>query len=124
MLAAGDRDALKAKNALACLCEHYWYPLYAYVRRRVVNVDEAQDLTQAFFEHVIDKQVIARADRSRGRFRTFLLTALKNFLANEWNKARAEKRGGKRRQLSLDFRLGRITVSDRARPRSDAGKAV
>ena len=106
VLAAGDRDDLDARNALANLCENYCYPLYAYVRRRVMNVNEAQDLTQAFFVHLLEKQVIDRADRTRGRFRAYLLTSLKNFLANEWDKARAEKRGGAKRQLSLDFDTG------------------
>ncbi|MGI9457913.1 MAG: RNA polymerase sigma factor [Aeoliella sp.] len=106
VLAAGDRNALAAQGALAALCEQYWYPLYVYVRRRVTNVEEAQDLTQAFFAHLIEKQVIARANRDRGRFRSFLLASLKNFLDNEWNKARAEKRGGGKPVLSLDFDSG------------------
>jgi len=106
VLAAGDVGRHEARIALAQLCETYWYPLYAYVRRRVGKVHEAQDLTQAFFSHLLEKQAIARADRSRGRFRDFLVTALKNFLANEWEKARAEKRGGGKVQLSLDFDSG------------------
>lgn len=105
VLAAGDAGRDEAQIALAQLCETYWYPLYAYVRRRVPSVHEAQDLTQAFFSHLIEKQTVARADRSRGRFRTFLVTALKNFLANEWEKARAEKRGGGKVRLSLDLPL-------------------
>ena len=83
VVAAGEMGAHEARLALAQLCETYWYPLYAYVRRRVGNVHEAQDLTQAFFCHLLEKQTIARADRSRGRFRTFLVTALKNFLNND-----------------------------------------
>lgn len=106
VLAAGDVGHHEARIALARLCETYWYPLYAYVRRRVGNVHDAQDLTQAFFSHLLEKQAIARADRNRGRFRTFLVTALKNFLTNEWEKARAEKRGGGRAELSLDFDSG------------------
>jgi len=106
VLAAGELGRRESQIALAQLCETYWYPLYAYVRRRVGNVDEAQDLTQAFFCHLLEKRTIAQADRSRGRFRTFLVTALKNFLANQWQKARADKRGGGRIALSLDFNSG------------------
>ena len=94
VLAAGNIERRESRIALAQLCETYWCPLYAYVRRRVDNVHEAQDLTQAFFSHLLEKQVLAQADRSRGRFRAFLVTALKNFHANERKKARTEKRGG------------------------------
>jgi RNA polymerase sigma factor (sigma-70 family) len=106
VLAAGNLDKQGSRDALAQLCEAYWYPLYAYVRRRVDNVHEAQDLTQAFFSKLLEKQMIASADRDRGRFRTFLLTALKNFLTNEWNKTLAAKRGGGKVELSLDFDSG------------------
>ena len=103
VLAAGDHQSHDAQQALTQLCETYWYPLYAYVRRRVETIDEAQDLTQAFFCHILEKDAIAKAQPDRGRFRAFLLAALKNFSANEWNRARAEKRGGGRAKLSLDF---------------------
>jgi RNA polymerase sigma-70 factor (ECF subfamily) len=106
VLAAGEVDGTSAHDALAKLCAEYWYPLYAYVRRRVGDVNEAQDLTQAFFSHLLEKQTIAKADRSRGRFRAFLLTALKNFLDNEWHKQRAAKRGQGKPMLSLDFDSG------------------
>ena len=106
VLAAGDASGQDARDALARLCEAYWYPLYAYVRRRVGDAHEAQDLTQAFFAHLFEKHTIARADRSRGRFRAFLLTALKHFLANERDKARSLKRGGGRVEVSLDFDAG------------------
>lgn len=106
VLAAGDFDGKASRIALTQLCENYWYPLYAYVRRRVDDVHEAQDLTQAFFSYLLEKRTIASADRNRGRFRTFLLTALKNFVANQWKKARAEKRGGGKTELSLDFDAG------------------
>lgn len=100
--AAGDAGS-QANEALAKLCAAYWYPLYAYVRRRVANAHEAQDLTQAFFTHLLENQAIRIVDRSRGRFRAFLLSALQNFLVNEWAKARAKKRGGGVACLSLDF---------------------
>jgi RNA polymerase sigma-70 factor (ECF subfamily) len=99
VLAAGGRS----QEALAELCQTYWYPIYAYVRRRVPDVNEAQDLTQEFFCRLLEKDGIAKAQPHRGRFRAFLLTSLKNFLANEWNKARAQKRGGAKTRLSLDF---------------------
>lgn len=101
VLAAADDDP-NAHAALSKLCESYWYPLFAYVRRRT-NESEARDLTQAFFTYILEKKTVAAADQSRGRFRAFLLTALKNFLANEWKKQRAEKRGGGATILSLDF---------------------
>jgi RNA polymerase sigma-70 factor (ECF subfamily) len=106
VLAAGDVARPHAKEALAQLCEKYWYPLYAYVRGRVSNVHEAQDLTQAFFEQLLERRAFESADPVRGRFRAFLLTACKRFLVNEWHKGRAEKRGGGRRSLSLDFDSG------------------
>lgn len=98
---AGRLGSREAGEALAQLCQRYWYPLYAYVRRRVRDVSEAQDLTQEFFARLLEKNVLAAASRERGRFRSFLLAAMKNFLANEWDKAKAEKRGGGRAPLSL-----------------------
>lgn len=109
VLAAGREPSANAgtaaREALAVLCQTYWYPLYAYVRRRGHDPDDARDLTQSFFLRLLDKNAIAGADPQRGRFRSFLLTALKNFLANEWKSASAEKRGGGRRvlPLSADF---------------------
>ncbi len=111
VLAAGEPTGQHSRDALARLCEAYWYPLYAYIRRRVADASEAQDLTQAFFAHLLEKHTIGRADRNRGRFRAFLLAALKNFLANEWDKARAAKRGGRRVALSLDFDSGETRFS-------------
>ena len=115
VLAAGDREKPEASDALAQLCEIYWYPLYAYVRRRVGDVHEAQDFTQAFFARLIDERSFEAAEPERGRFRAFLLTACKRFLINEWHKGRTAKRGGGRRPLSLDFesgesRLGLVAV--------------
>ncbi len=102
VLAAGDLRRQEARDALTQLCQSYWYPIYAYVRRRVPSVHEAQDLTQEFFAHLIEKNTVNAAD-PRGRFRAFLLTVLKNFLANEWQKLQAQKRGGNQTILSLDF---------------------
>jgi RNA polymerase sigma factor (sigma-70 family) len=106
VLSAGDRRAPAASQALAELCESYWYPLYAFIRRRVSDVHEAQDLTQAFFEQLLERGTFEAADPERGRFRAFLLTACKRFLINEWHKDRAIKRGGGRPLLSLDFHSG------------------
>jgi RNA polymerase sigma-70 factor (ECF subfamily) len=103
VLAAGDRRHAEADQALERLCRAYWPPLYAYVRRRVSNVHEAQDLTQAFFERLLEKQFLARAQRERGRFRAFLITAFQHFLANEWDRARTRKRGGHVTHVAFDF---------------------
>ena len=103
VLAAGHRSSPAGQRALAELCEKYWYPLYAYVRRRVPDAQEAQDLTQAFFAMLLDKNYVAEADPERGKFRTFLLSSLGHFLANQWDRTRAQKRGGDRVHLSLDF---------------------
>lgn len=106
VLAAGHHSSPDSDEALSTLCRVYWYPLYAYVRRRVRDVAEAQDLTQEFFARLLEKGLIALAQPERGRFRSFLLTAMKHFLANEWKKARTEKRGGGRGCISLDFASG------------------
>jgi RNA polymerase sigma-70 factor (ECF subfamily) len=106
VMRAGQDGGKESGEALAQLCGVYWYPLYAYVRRRVNDVHEARDFTQAFFTHLLEKDCIADADQNRGRFRAFLLTACKRFLINEWHKARAAKRGGGRHVLTLDFDLG------------------
>lgn len=103
---AGHHANKTGDEALAELCQRYWYPLYAYVRRRVANVEEAQDLTQEFFGRLLEKNTIARATPTKGKFRAFLLTAMKHFLANEWDRARAGKRGGGRRRLSFDVSEG------------------
>jgi len=94
VLAADDTDTTRARDALGRLFQIYWYPLYAYVRRRGYSPEDAQDLTQAFFAQMLEQHRIGAADQRRGRFRTFLLSSLSHFLANEWDKARAQKRGG------------------------------
>jgi RNA polymerase sigma-70 factor (ECF subfamily) len=83
-----------ALSALSELCQIYWRPVYVFLRRQGIAQHDAQDLTQEFFARFLDKKYIERADPERGRFRTFLLACLKNFLANEWDRATAEKRGG------------------------------
>lgn len=94
VLAAGRVDGSAAEAALAQLCRTYWYPLYAFVRRRGTSHHDAQDLTQAFFAKLLEKNYLGDAARERGRFRTFLLASLKHFLANDWHRRAARKRGG------------------------------
>jgi RNA polymerase sigma factor (sigma-70 family) len=102
VLAAGHRSNPAAQAALESLCQSYWYPLYAYVRRTGREPEEAKDLTQDFFAHFLGRNRVSLADQARGRFRTFLLTAMKHFLANEWKKENRLKRGGGCAVLSLD----------------------
>jgi len=101
VLRAGGPETLESKDALEQLCRTYWYPLYAYVRRQGQSPENACDLTQEFFARLIEKRFLRLANPERGRFRTFLLSSLKNFLITAWTKARAEKRGGKHTLLSL-----------------------
>jgi RNA polymerase sigma factor (sigma-70 family) len=103
VMACGDQNNLaRAEQALASLFQTYWYPLYAYVRRRGHGEHDAEDLVQAFCLHLQEKHAVAKADRQRGKFRTFLLSSLQNFLAHEKERARAQKRGGGRELIRLD----------------------
>lgn len=99
---ADESDAERAQQSLASLFQTYWYPLYAYVRRRGYSEHDAEDLVQAFCLHLQEKHAIGKADRQRGKFRTFLLSSLQNFLANEKERAGAQKRGGGRELIRLD----------------------
>jgi len=99
---AGKTESASAEQALNQLCRTYWYPLYAFIRRKGHSPHDAQDLTQAFFARLLEKNYVAQADRERGRFRTYLLAALTHFLADEWDKARRLKRGGGREFVSFD----------------------
>ena len=96
VLSAKAQDSFRSVEALEILCRIYWHPLYAYVRRRGYFPADAEDLTQEFFAWLLKRSWLGRADQQRGRFRSFLLTSLGNFLANEWDKARAQKRGAGR----------------------------
>lgn len=102
VLSAQDKDSPQSTEALEKLCRAYWYPLYAFVRRQGHGPHDAQDLTQEFFARLLAKNYLNSADREKGRFRSFLLVALKRFLANEWDKARAQKRGGGQPLQPLD----------------------
>jgi RNA polymerase sigma factor (sigma-70 family) len=101
--AAGDKHTTESRRALGELCECYWAPLYAFLRREGMQVAAAQDLAQDFFAHLLDGHVLSYADRQRGRFRSFLLTALKQFRARQARDAAAQKRGGGRAILSFDY---------------------
>jgi RNA polymerase sigma factor (sigma-70 family) len=103
VLTAGRRSDPQAQAALEELCRTYWFPLYAYVRRRGRAREDAEDLTQAFFARFLEKNYLAGLASERGRFRAFLLAALKHFLANEWDKSQRQKRGGGAPHLSLDW---------------------
>jgi RNA polymerase sigma-70 factor (ECF subfamily) len=103
VLAAGRRGAPQADMALEELCRTYWYPLYAYVRRHGHLHENAEDLTQSFFARFLEKNYLAGLSSDKGKFRAFLLVALKHFLANEWDRANRQKRGGGILPLSLDW---------------------
>lgn len=102
VLAAGAGPSERADRALAELCTRYWHPLYAYVRRRGYAPDDACDLTQAFFARLIEQRRLTAADPVRGRFRSSLLTSMKNFVASEWRRESAVKRGGGADVVSID----------------------
>lgn len=100
--AANANHPTEAKQALEELCGAYWFPLYAFIRRQGHNPHDAQDLTQGFFERLLEKDYLNRVDRTKGKFRSFLLASLKHFLANEWDKAKAQKRGGGQIHIPID----------------------
>lgn len=102
VLAAKQGDAPDARTALEKLCCTYWYPLYAYVRREGYSAPDAQDLTQEFFARLLEKDYLAQVERQKGKFRSFLLAALRHFLSDQRDRARAAKRGGGAEVLSLD----------------------
>jgi len=103
VLAAGSPESSRYREALETLCQIYWIPLYAYLRRRGYNRHQAEDHTQSFFANLLEKQSLQKADPKRGKFRFFLLTCLKNFVADEWGRTQAQKRTGDRKTLSLDI---------------------
>jgi RNA polymerase sigma-70 factor (ECF subfamily) len=103
VLAAGRPNAPQATVALEELCRTYWYPLYVYVRRQTATREDAEDLTQAFFARFLEKNYLEGVSSDKGKFRAFLLASLKHFLANEWDRANRQKRGGGVANLSLDW---------------------
>ena len=102
VLAAGSPSSSHHEQALGALCETYWFPLYAYLRRRGYDTHQAEDTIQAFFTRLLEKNGLHRANQNRGKFRSFLLASLKNLLADEWDRGQAKKRGGQSKILSLD----------------------
>jgi RNA polymerase sigma factor (sigma-70 family) len=102
MNAAGGNDAAASQKALDELVRAYWFPLYTFIRRQGSSPHQAEDLTQGFFAHLLEQKALANVERSKGRFRSFMLASLKNFMADEHDKARALKRGGGRSSISLD----------------------
>jgi RNA polymerase sigma-70 factor (ECF subfamily) len=101
--AAAGRDSAAATAALATLCDVYWYPVYAFIRRSGGDAEQARDLTQDFFTRLLEKRDLGSADPERGRFRSYLLGSVRHFLSNVRDRARAAKRGGGRPPLSIDF---------------------
>lgn len=106
VVAAADVDPDRSREACAILCAAYWYPLYAFVRRSGYGPADAEDLTQAFFVRFLERNDFAAADRDRGKFRSFLLAAMKHFLSNERDRNQAQKRGGGRQPLPFDIASG------------------
>jgi RNA polymerase sigma-70 factor (ECF subfamily) len=104
--AAGQGRSPESQEALATLCQVYWYPLYVYARRHIPSAHDAQDLTQGFFTELLEKGYLQAADPQRGKFRSFLLTSFKHFLSKQRKRAKAKKRGGGRSLVSLDFQRG------------------
>ena len=102
VLAAQDKNSPGAAAALETICRAYWYPLYAYVRRSGQSPHDAQDLTQEFFCRLLEKRWLDSADREKGKLRTFLIFALKNFMSKEWRRASAQKRGGGQAHAQFD----------------------
>ena len=103
VLAAGEEGSEQAAAALSRLCQTYWFPVYAFVRKKGHSPEQAQDFTQEFFAGFLEKNYVAKAARDRGRFRVFLMSSVENFLHNQHDKAQAQKRGGGRQLLSLDY---------------------
>lgn len=121
VLAAGRRHTPQSDLALEELCRTYWFPLYAYVRRRGHTKEDAEDSVQAFFERFLAKNYLAGLSAERGSFRAFLLASLKNFLTNEWKKSQRLKRGGGETTLSLDWETAdtKFQVASDAEPSPD-----
>jgi RNA polymerase sigma-70 factor (ECF subfamily) len=121
VLAAGQRSTPQSDRALEELCRTYWFPLYAYVRRRGHTKEDAEDLTQAFFARFLGKNYLEGLSAERGRFRAFLLASLKHFLINEWDKSQRLKRGGGVTPLSLDWQTAdtQFQVAATAEPSPD-----
>jgi RNA polymerase sigma-70 factor (ECF subfamily) len=117
VLAAGQKTDARSAEALGNLCEMYWYPVYAFIRRQGYRPEEVADLTQEFFARVLEKNYFHDADPARGRFRAFLCASIRHFLSNERDRARTLKRGGNQLPISLDVETAEGTY--RIEPRDD-----
>lgn len=119
VVAAGKSGGGEAQEAMVRLCEHYWYPLYAFLRRKGYGVEQAEDLVQGFFARLIEKQGLESARQDRGRFRSFLLASLQHSVANQHDHDRALKRGGGAKLVSLDIPRGEAQYSSEAHAATD-----
>lgn len=119
---AARQTTPESAAALETICRDYWYPLYAFVRRSGKSAHDAQDLTQEFFRRLLEKRWLDSADREKGRLRTFLIVALKKFMANEWDRASAQRRGGGRTHAQIDttFAESRLAADTNALPPDEA----
>lgn len=122
VLTAARSDTVRAEQALAGLCQTYWHPLYAYVRRRGYSPEDAQDLTQGFFAHLLERNVVSSVTPDKGRFRSFLLASMNHFLSDQWDKARAQKRGGGK-VISLDTQSAETWLRQQPMERATPEKA-
>lgn len=119
VLAAQGKSSRSAAESLEALCQQYWPPLFAFVRLRGYAEHDAQDLTQEFFARLLEKEWLMAADQQRGRFRTFLLTAMKRFLANEWDRKQTQKRGGASKVVNMDT-AATISIPDHGHVSAEA----
>jgi RNA polymerase sigma factor (sigma-70 family) len=121
VLAAGRKHSPQADRALEELCRTYWFPLYAYIRRRGRSKEDAEDQTQSFFAGLLEKNSFAGLDSEKGKFRAFLLASLKHYLANEHDRANTQKRGGGVTPLSLDWQTAdtQFQIADTNEPSPD-----
>lgn len=124
VLAASDRASPQAERAMEEICQTYWFPLYAYVRRRGHSPENAEDLTQEFFRQLLENHWIENADREKGKLRAFLITAMKNFMAKECRKASAQKRGGGQPVLSINTGIAEGRYASAAKPPSIEAEAL
>lgn len=123
ILAARSSDTDQSAEALARLCTIYWYPIYVFIRRQGAKEADAQDLTQSFFEHVLSSGFLSRADPDKGRFRNFLLGAVRNHLLNDREKNVAQKRGGLLERVSIHPEVGEAWLAAEPSPTNDPTKA-
>jgi RNA polymerase sigma-70 factor (ECF subfamily) len=122
VLAAGDEETPESAAALEQLCQAYWYPLYAFVRKQGYSPDDAQDLTQGFFAHILSRHFLRRANREKGKFRSYVLASLRYFLADEWARFHAQKRGSGRVPVSFDAQTAEAQYQNEPADRMDAEK--